>query len=965
MPGGRFVMDIRTFFNTSQLSLIGVAYFCYSISAALLFQYVVLPSIPSMHAGIGLLAGDSLYFHTQAAELARAIAIDGWSVWRPWPPHCSGCYGNVAVLAALYAVFGPDPVSVIPVNAALHAASGVLLILIGQKLYAGPGGRWAGFVAGTIFVVMPSSLNWYAQVHRDAYSIFGFLLVVYAGLRSIEAREGVRRYAGLCLALAFSGLAITAFVRPHNLQLYMGMAVLLAVAAVVRLRQSFGGAAPMGVIALIVLAAVWVKPEVAHQMMSSPDVFVSVEEAEENPSLARLRKWKWSPTEGVPEFVESIPKRLSNFRVFMAAYGVRESAQSMNDLDSMPSSLGEFLTYIPRATQIGTLAPFPLMWGDKLSLARLVGIAEISLMYLALPGVFAILWMYRRSLVVWWVASCAVLMLTAEGYLITNLGTLHRLRYPYLLLLILLGLMGWSILLQKWRTRQYPGVAIGDGCAQAGVDVVGSKHVQGAGNAVRRGMVFVALSACLFGGYFIRDILLVRKLGLGAELDSYQLASFFPLFLTVLLAVPLGPVVINQFISIRENKGVPAAAAWVQALSMGAVTIFSILSLAAFLVGFGGVYGATSEVDLGRTRELAFLMIPVVAFSATVVIGNSVLTSSGKAEFVAGAQLVVPALCLAMIVLFSDQLGALAAMLGLAVGQIANMYLVATAASAAGYSMSPKRGDIRWREWIGQYVPLVGAAALTGASIPVGVFLASGLPLGGVSAFSLGAKVLMAITSLVSALLVAMVLPHFSRLLAENRAVQAKNSLSLVVSLGVIFAVPFAVGLYICAEFFAAMLFEGGKVGKADVSQLAAVIRFGALQLPFFIVLAILVKYMVANKTALAVLVSAVIGQTANVAVAPMLVSRFSTSGVAMAMSLGVAVSALCLICWATVRHHVELTTLVLIAISWMLFCALCVCLAFSAYLGTAICVAAFFAVSISTIAALSKRFVTSANCCG
>lgn len=53
--------------------MLWVLFFCFATSAALLFQKALLPRLPALHAGSGLLDGDSIYFHNVAVELAARI----------------------------------------------------------------------------------------------------------------------------------------------------------------------------------------------------------------------------------------------------------------------------------------------------------------------------------------------------------------------------------------------------------------------------------------------------------------------------------------------------------------------------------------------------------------------------------------------------------------------------------------------------------------------------------------------------------------------------------------------------------------------------------------------------------------------------------------------------------------------------------------------------------------------------
>ena len=64
----------------------------------MMLQKLVLPLLPELHAGNGLLHSDALEFHNQALRVAELIKSNGWSEWRLFP---TGGTGNVGVLSAL------------------------------------------------------------------------------------------------------------------------------------------------------------------------------------------------------------------------------------------------------------------------------------------------------------------------------------------------------------------------------------------------------------------------------------------------------------------------------------------------------------------------------------------------------------------------------------------------------------------------------------------------------------------------------------------------------------------------------------------------------------------------------------------------------------------------------------------------------------------------------------------------
>ena len=82
---------------------------------------------------------------------------------------------------------------------------------------------------------------------------------------------------------------------------------------------------------------------------------------------------------------------------------------------------------------------------------RLLAVPEMILYYLALVGcVLAAVRSHARdrAILAALVSFCLVFVL-AYALVITNIGTLYRMRYPAMLLLCALGIWGWSIVFRR------------------------------------------------------------------------------------------------------------------------------------------------------------------------------------------------------------------------------------------------------------------------------------------------------------------------------------------------------------------------------------------------------------------------------------------------------------------------------------------------------------------------------------
>jgi hypothetical protein len=121
----------------------------------------------------------------------------------------------------------------------------------------------------------------------------------------------------------------------------------------------------------------------------------------------------------------------------------RNVSGSIIDADMFFNSATDVISYVPRALEIGYLAPFPSMWfqaGQNVGLlGRLLSGIEMMLTYLfeIFAGIFV--WRNRKHFSPWLLVFTTAIGTLALGLVVVNVGTLYRMRYPFWVLLVIMA----------------------------------------------------------------------------------------------------------------------------------------------------------------------------------------------------------------------------------------------------------------------------------------------------------------------------------------------------------------------------------------------------------------------------------------------------------------------------------------------------------------------------------------------
>ena len=125
------------------------------------------------------------------------------------------------------------------------------------------------------------------------------------------------------------------------------------------------------------------------------------------------------------------------------------------DTDIRFRSVCELITYIPRALLIGLFAPFPDIWFSESAspgggLMRTISALEMMVSYILFLGVCLGSVVCKRNKAIFFVMLIvALVMILINSLVVTNIGSLYRLRYISWQVINGLGIIGWYLFIKR------------------------------------------------------------------------------------------------------------------------------------------------------------------------------------------------------------------------------------------------------------------------------------------------------------------------------------------------------------------------------------------------------------------------------------------------------------------------------------------------------------------------------------
>jgi putative peptidoglycan lipid II flippase len=401
-------------------------------------RYQLLPS--QIHPnGIGEFASDSLIYQDQVGELSDMLKSRGVGSWATWPNQL-----HVRLYSLSFAIVsrwvGFNILTIEPLNLIYYLAIVIFVFKIGATVF----GDRTGLIAAGIVAVWPSFMLHTTQLLRDPLLIMAFVLLVYCLVALAQLNFSWRRALVLALA-ALGSLVVIRIVRLPMWPVVVGSVAASVLFFLVRSIQRKHLNKASVAVALVLVAAPAVIPKFQPFFHNQQE-------------LGRVRSVDHERMATLP-IEQQIAGRRFAFRYTLDANGqpVLADDGSRIDADVKFDSPGAIVRHVPRALVVGFFAPFPNMWlhaGKQVGLSgRVISGFEMLLTYVIELTAVLGLWNRRKNLSAWLLLAVIGLGALALGLVVNNIGAMYRLRYPFWILMVILGANGIAFLYQHFTRR--------------------------------------------------------------------------------------------------------------------------------------------------------------------------------------------------------------------------------------------------------------------------------------------------------------------------------------------------------------------------------------------------------------------------------------------------------------------------------------------------------------------------------
>jgi putative peptidoglycan lipid II flippase len=396
-------------------------------------------------------------------------------------------------------------------------------------------------------------------------------------------------------------------------------------------------------------------------------------------------------------------------------------------------------------------------------------------------------------------------------------------------------------------------------------------------------------------GYF-RDFLIIHLVGIGMTSDALAIVIKLPSFFRRLFAE--GAFHVSFLPRFTESQRDPKFAGMVLSLLILAVGL-CIAVIELNFTGFASVFfGKLSQrpETLELTIRLGRITLPYVFFISLASFFTSVLNAYGRFSLGASSQAIGNIFVLIFVLTLryiSKDYGAIFAWAILLSGAVQMMVVM------AGCFRSGYRVSLQWPRWTPQikgflknFLPGMLSVGVIQLNLLVGIYLASGLPEGGISYLMYADRLNQLPLSVIGVSLSSVLLPLFSHQLERKGVHSANKTQNHTLRFVALIVCPVTMFVITLSLPLVALLFGHGKLTDIQLCEVAKTLTAYTTGLPAYILIKVFsARFFAHNQTRISLMAS-VVGVATDVVASLAWVGPYQHIGIAYALSVSAWVQA-------------------------------------------------------------------------
>ncbi|MBI5855999.1 MAG: virulence factor MviN [Nitrospirae bacterium] len=387
-----------------------------------------------------------------------------------------------------------------------------------------------------------------------------------------------------------------------------------------------------------------------------------------------------------------------------------------------------------------------------------------------------------------------------------------------------------------------------------------------------------------------KEVAVAYQFGTSDELDAFLIAFLVPQFAVNVMWGSLNGALIPTYIQVREQEGQGAAQralSSLMVLSVGFVVALSvILALTASYILPLVASGFAAE-KLALTHSLYYVLLSTLVLSGVATTWGAILNAEDRFALTAVAPMATSIVTVIIVGVMAKHWGIYTLAVGTVGGALIETGLLGWGLTREGLSLIPKWHGMSpaAKQVVDLYRPAVAANFLMGSTGLVSQSMAAMLGPGSVSALAYGKKVTDLILGVFGVSVGTAVLPHFSKMVSGENWRGLRRTLMTYVRLLLSITLPLMLALIYFSDPIVKILFQRGAFTEANTQFVGLVQAMYLLQVPAYVLSALLTRLISALKAIHLLTWGTVINLCSTIVLTYVLMQWFQVVGIALATS--------------------------------------------------------------------------------